>query len=106
VDEIVLAASNSSPKTTAEDGGLDPTEEDTTNFRTLLVPDDVADLPLPWIKSLHQAALTIDNQAILELLDEVELTHAPLKTKMTKLIDHFHFDVILEFLQACYPDAF
>ncbi|WP_072622149.1 ATP-binding protein [Spirulina major] len=80
--------------------------DDTTNFKTLLVPNDLENLPLDWIQSLHQAALTIDNQAILELLDEIETTHPSFKAKVIKLIDHFHFDVLLEFLQERYPDTF
>lgn len=107
VDEMAIATpKQSSPDVNTDALLLNTTDDDTTNFRTLLVSDDIANLPLPWIQALYQAALTIDNQAILELLDDVGATHAPLKAKITKLIDHFQFDVILEFLQDCYPDRF
>ncbi|MEA5417845.1 ATP-binding protein [Spirulina sp. CCNP1310] len=80
--------------------------EDNVHLETLLTVEDFVGLPLPWLTQLHQAALTIDHQIILELLEEISATHSSLGEKINKLIDNFRFDLILERLHDCDPQRF
>lgn len=80
--------------------------EDNVYLEALLTVEDFMGLPLPWLTQLHQAALTIDHQIILELLEEISATHSSLGEKINKLIDNFRFDLILEQLHDCDPERF
>ncbi len=85
---------------------IEESTEDNIHLETLLTVKDLADLPIPWLTQLHQAALTIDQQIILELLEEIPTTDNNLGDKINKLIDNFRFDLILEKLHECDPDRF
>ncbi|TVQ52246.1 MAG: response regulator [Spirulina sp. DLM2.Bin59] len=85
---------------------IEESTEDNIHLETLLTLEDLAGLPLPWLTQLHQAALTIDHQVILELLTEIPASHHGLGGKINKLIDNFRFDLILETLHDCDPERF
>jgi CheY-like chemotaxis protein len=63
--------------------------------RGALTPAALADLPVDWVASLHQAATQLDADLILDLLDQIRDQHAPLADALGGLVHDFRFDTIL-----------
>jgi two-component system sensor histidine kinase/response regulator len=57
-------------------------------------------MPAEWIVSLHQAALAVDADRILELIEQIPQTHLALAEGLTELVHHFCFDEILELTEG------
>ncbi|BAY99784.1 multi-sensor hybrid histidine kinase [Tolypothrix tenuis PCC 7101] len=53
-------------------------------------------MPSEWIAELHQAAIAVDGDRILQLIEQIPQTHAELADKLTNLVRSFGFDEILE----------
>ena len=56
-------------------------------------------MPGEWIASLHQAALTVDGDRILQLIEQIPEHHLTLAARLAELVHNFCFDEILELTQ-------
>lgn len=68
-----------------------------------LTTENLKLMPCEWVAQLHQAALSIDDQLIMELLEQIPETQATLKRGLTDLVDNFRMDKIIELTQ-CYGE--
>ncbi|MBD2165174.1 PAS domain S-box protein [Calothrix membranacea FACHB-236] len=53
-------------------------------------------MPSEWIAELHQAAIAVDGDRILQLIEQIPQNHAELAENLTSLVRSFGFDEILE----------
>jgi two-component system sensor histidine kinase/response regulator len=61
-----------------------------------LTSDDLAVMPADWVTQLNQAALEVDADQILQLIEQIPATHLALAEGLTDLVSRFGFDEILE----------
>ena len=61
---------------------------------------DFANVQTEWIEQLHQAAIAIDSDLILQLIQQISLVKTDLATGLTKMVKSFEYDEILELAQA------
>ncbi len=60
-----------------------------------LKPEDLAELPSELVVQLHQAAVTVNAEQILDLLEQIPGDRAPLGAALANLVDDFRFDIIV-----------
>ena len=63
------------------------------------IADRLATMPLEWILHLQEAAIRVDADWILQLLDQIPPVHAALHDKLAALTQQFEFDEIIELTQ-------
>lgn len=56
-------------------------------------------MPEEWIANLHQAALAVDGDRILQLIEQIPEPHRTLAAELAELVHRFCFDEILELTQ-------
>ena len=61
-----------------------------------LTPDNLKIMPLDWIQALHQAAIRVDAELILQLIAEIPQSHSVLINQLTTLTHNYNFDEIIE----------
>ncbi|WP_414644156.1 response regulator [Allocoleopsis sp.] len=61
-----------------------------------LTSDDLAVMPADWVTQLNQAAVEVDGDRILQLIEQIPASHLTLAEKLTDLVRRFCFDEILE----------
>ncbi|MFB8788485.1 MAG: response regulator [Potamolinea sp.] len=66
-----------------------------------LTRDDLNIMPLEWLKKLHWAALTMDEELILELINQIPESHRTLASNIANLVDDFRVDIIID----CFEDV-
>ncbi|MBF2008664.1 MAG: response regulator [Chlorogloeopsis fritschii C42_A2020_084] len=73
-----------------------------SNFRleNKLKSDDLIVMPPSWREQMCQAALEVDADKIVQLIELIPKTHSALADKLTKLVRNFCFDEILELTQG------
>lgn len=64
-----------------------------------LDPSALLIMPVEWIVNLHQAALAVDADRILQLIEQIPETHFTLAAGLAELVHRFCFDEILELTQ-------
>jgi PAS domain S-box-containing protein len=69
-----------------------------------LTSEDLSCMPRNWIVALHQAALEIDDQQIIELLQQIPATLSNITKALTYLVDNFRMDIIIELTQPYSDD--
>ena len=52
-----------------------------------------------WIEQLHHAAIAIDSDLILQLIQQISLVRIDLAPGLTKMVKNFEYDEILELTQ-------
>lgn len=57
-------------------------------------------MPAEWVAQLHQAALCIDDRLIVELIEQIPGTQAPLAKALTDLVNNFRMDTIIDLTQT------
>jgi len=57
-----------------------------------LTPEDLAVMPAQWVAQLRHAALSADDELILELLEEIPQANAALSCALADLVSNFRFD--------------
>jgi two-component system sensor histidine kinase/response regulator len=58
-------------------------------------------MPGDWLAALHQAAIEVDADKILQLVQQIPAEHQSLTEAITHLVRCFDFDKILELSQSC-----
>jgi signal transduction histidine kinase/CheY-like chemotaxis protein len=64
-----------------------------------LEADCLSVMPQDWVAALHQAALQVDSEAILQLVEKLPASHASLAIQLQDLTQNFCFDEIMELTQ-------
>ncbi len=64
-----------------------------------LTSEDLSFMPRNWIVALHQAALEIDDQQIMDLLAQIPPNQSNITKALTDLVDNFRMDIIIELTQ-------
>ncbi|MEG4074762.1 PAS domain S-box protein [Microcoleus sp. Pol14C2] len=64
-----------------------------------LTTEDLSVMPTDWVVELHRAALCVDDNRILELIEEIPETEANLANALTDLVDNFRIDIIIDLTQ-------
>lgn len=57
-------------------------------------------MPTEWVQELYQAAVSMDDQYIIELSEQIPESHTSLATTLRNLVDNFRLDVIIDCLEA------
>ncbi|MEG4855510.1 PAS domain S-box protein [Microcoleus sp. B5-D4] len=69
-----------------------------------LTPEDLSVMPTDWVVELHRAALCVDDNRILELIEQIPETEANLANALTDLVDNFRIDIIIDLTQLYYDE--
>ncbi len=57
-------------------------------------------MPTEWLHQLYQAALAMDDQLVVELIDRIPQTHTDLVNTLMNLVDDFRLDIIIDCIDA------
>ncbi|MFP5270833.1 PAS domain S-box protein [Coleofasciculus sp.] len=57
-------------------------------------------MPKEWIHELYQAANSIDNEQIFQLIEQIPPTHAPITQAITDMVNNFRCDQIIDLIEA------
>ena len=52
-------------------------------------------MPAKWIASLHQAAVEVDGDRLIQLINEIPDEHSSLAVALTELVNNYCFDEII-----------
>ncbi len=63
---------------------------------TLLTAETLTVMSSEWVSQMHQAALQADDIQILELLNQIPLTHTSMHQALEDLVNHLQFEQIIE----------
>ncbi|WP_445302461.1 response regulator [Microcoleus sp. K4-B3] len=69
-----------------------------------LTTEDLSVMPTDWVVELHRAALCVDDNRILELIEQIPETEANLANTLTDLVDNFRIDIIIDLTQLYYDE--
>lgn len=69
-----------------------------------LTTEDLSVMPTDWVVELHRAALCVDDNRILELIEQIPETEANLAKALTDLVDNFRIDIIIDLTQLYYDE--
>lgn len=65
-----------------------------------LKPQDLVIMQEEWRTALHQAAIQVDAEVILQLIEQIPETHSALSQRLTDLVNRFCFDEIIELTET------
>ncbi len=63
-------------------------------------PEQMAVMPAAWLASFHQAAITVDAEALYQLISQIPEEHTPLANSLTRLTQTFCFDELVALTQT------
>ena len=66
------------------------------NVSTNLTPQELNIMSAEWVAALHQAALEVDADLVLEIIEQIPKQYQTLTEKLRKLTLEYDFDAILE----------
>ncbi|MBD0307835.1 MAG: response regulator, partial [Microcoleus sp. T1-bin1] len=69
-----------------------------------LTTEDLSVMPTDWVVELHRAALCVDDNRILELIEQIPETKANLAKALTDLVENFRIDIIIDLTQLYYDE--
>lgn len=67
-----------------------------TNSKIILTPQDLGVMSAEWVNSLHQAALEVDADLILQIIEQIPEQYQTLADKLRRLTLQYDFDAIIE----------
>lgn len=65
----------------------------------ILEPTSFYIMPIEWVHELYQAALTIDNEQIFQLIEQIPTTHNSLTKAIADLVNNFRCDQIVDLIE-------
>jgi hypothetical protein len=68
-------------------------------FPNSLFQKELATMPISWITELHQAALALDEELVIQLIEQIPESQESLAQALRELLSDFRFDLLLEFTQ-------
>jgi CheY-like chemotaxis protein len=84
----------------AQPAGAAAQPEDAVLPADSLTPEALMSLPADWVEDLHQAAIQLDADVILDLLDQIREQNASLANALASLVHDFRFDIILALTES------
>lgn len=69
-----------------------------------LFKQELATMPISWLTELHQAALVLDEELVIKLIEQIPDQNS-LAEILKELLNNFRFDLILEFTQEIINDS-
>ncbi len=69
-----------------------------------LTTEDLSVMPTDWVVDLYEAALCVDDNRILELIEQIPETEANLANALRDLVDNFRIDIIIDLTQLYYDE--
>jgi signal transduction histidine kinase len=60
---------------------------------------DLTNMPTEWIKQLHQAAIAIDSDLILQLIKQIPPTEPDLAAGLIRMLKNFEYDEMVELIE-------
>lgn len=79
-----------------EDENLESDNKLPDNCNIILTSEDLSVMPPEWIASLRQAALEVDADLILQIIEQIPQKYHTLAEKLRKLTLQYDFDAIIE----------
>ncbi|NJO80508.1 MAG: PAS domain S-box protein [Cyanobacteria bacterium RM1_2_2] len=76
---------------------------ETAKSAQLLTAQDLGKLPVQWRAELHRAALRLDSEQCLELIQSMLLEDGYLSTQLRELVNEFRFDILINLTQQDEP---
>ena len=67
-----------------------------TNSKIILTSQELGVMSAEWVNSLHQAALEVDADLILQIIEQIPEQYQTLAEKLSKLTLQYDFDAIIE----------
>ena len=61
-------------------------------------------MPADWVVDLYGAALCVDDNRILELIEQIPEIEANLANALRDLVDNFRIDIIIDLTQLYYDE--
>ncbi|MEM7553419.1 MAG: ATP-binding protein [Cyanobacteria bacterium P01_A01_bin.84] len=71
------------------------------NYNIQLTPQDLIVMPPKWIADLNKAAVQVDADLILQIIEYIPKSHQTLAKKLQKLVSDYDFDTIIEVSKSC-----
>ena len=65
----------------------------------ILEPSSFYVMPTEWVHELYQAAVTIDNERIFQLIEQIPAVYNPLAKAIADLVNNFRCDQILDLIE-------
>lgn len=53
-------------------------------------------MPATWVASLRQAAIAVDSDLVVQLIDEISAEHSAVAQALTELVNNYCFDEIID----------
>ena len=63
-----------------------------------LTAESLTVMPSEWVQQLHHAALAMDDQSVIELIQQIPEKEATLANTISNLVDNFRLDLIVDCL--------
>ena len=60
------------------------------------IKSDLANMPTEWSEKLHQAAIAVDRERLIQLIDQIPDRHSALSQALTELVNNYGFDEIID----------
>ena len=61
-----------------------------------LSPLDLTNMPIEWIEQLHHAAIAVDSDRLVQLIEEISGEHRTIAEALVKLVNSYCFDEIID----------
>jgi signal transduction histidine kinase len=75
-----------------------------TQTQEELSTTSIQNMPVEWIDRLHQAAIEVDGELILQLIEQISHHNSALADRLTRLVNNFEYDEILELSEQAKSD--
>lgn len=83
-----------------EDRDLEEDSDSDVEREIKLTPEDLSVMPKEWIANLHQAAIEVDADLVLQIIEEIPESEKTLAHKLRQLTSQYDFDTIIELSRA------
>ncbi|AFY54598.1 signal transduction histidine kinase [Rivularia sp. PCC 7116] len=79
-----------------EDDNLEIDNKSLFNLSVNITPQELSIMPPQWVSSLHQAALEVDADLVLQIIEQIPQQYQVLAQKLKQLTLEYDFDAIME----------
>ncbi|MBV6624315.1 MAG: response regulator [Rivularia sp. (in: Bacteria)] len=79
-----------------EDDNLEIDNQSPINLSVEITPQELSVMPMQWVASLYQAALEVDADLVLQIIEQIPQQYQILAQKLKKLTLEYDFDAIIE----------
>ncbi len=74
--------------------------EDNLQEREEIILPALVNMQTEWLEKLYQAAIAVDGEIILQLIDQIPSVETNLAQELTRMLHNFEYDEMLELVQA------